>query len=296
MYIGRFAPSPTGPLHFGSLTAALASYLDARARGGDWLLRIEDVDTVRCRAAHADTIIHTLAGLGFRWDGEIWTQSQRTPHYEAALEQLAGRDRLYGCRCTRREIADAGPAGIDGPVYPGTCATLALCWRRHVARFRTTPGILRFHDRVQGAVVQDVAGTVGDFVLRRRDGCIAYQLAVVVDDAAAGITHVVRGADLIDSTPRQLMLQQALGVATPSYLHLPVAMDENGQKLSKQTLAPAIAASEGTALLIRALRFLGQDTADLAARAPAMLLTTAAQRWRPEAIPSLRDQPAAVAG
>ncbi|HSN19634.1 MAG TPA: tRNA glutamyl-Q(34) synthetase GluQRS, partial [Usitatibacter sp.] len=258
-YHGRFAPSPTGPLHFGSLVAALASWLDARAAAGRWSVRIEDVDSPRSVPGAGDAILRALEACGLEWDGEVARQSARTALYEEALERLRRAGAVYRCRCTRREIADSAIRGIEGAVYPGTCRGLSLAPDARCAeRFRVPAGVVGFDDRVQGPVAQDVARDVGDFVLKRRDGLHAYQLAVVVDDAQQGVTDVVRGADLLASTPRQILLQRALGFATPRYLHFPVAVDARGEKLSKQNLAPALEGRAAAARLPAALAFLGQ--------------------------------------
>ena len=218
-YRGRFAPSPTGPLHFGSLVAAVASFLDARAVAGEWRVRIEDVDVSRTVPGAADEILRALEAFGFEWDGGVVRQSERTGRYHAALAELDRQGRVYRCRCSRREIADSALAGIEGPIYPGTCRELRLARDIDGAdRLRVPPGIIAFEDRRSGRVEQDVAREIGDFVLRRRDGLFAYQLAVVVDDADQGITDVVRGGDLLLSTPRQILLQQCLALSTPQYL------------------------------------------------------------------------------
>jgi glutamyl-Q tRNA(Asp) synthetase len=258
-YVGRFAPSPTGPLHFGSLVAAVASWIDARAAQGRWLVRIEDVDTTRTVPGAADEILRTLEVLGLAWDGEVVRQSRRTHLYERALERLRAGGHTYRCRCTRREIADSGLVGLEGAIYPGTCRHLGIPPQAGVAE-RMTVGNepVAFIDRQLGALSQDVARDIGDFVVKRRDGLHAYQLAVVVDDAEQGVTDVVRGADLLWSTPRQILLQRALGYPTPRYLHFPVVTNSQGEKLSKQTGAPAIDPATGPALLRQALRFLGQ--------------------------------------
>lgn len=283
-YHGRFAPSPTGALHFGSLVAALASWLDARAAGGRWSVRIEDVDAPRTVPGAADAILRALAACGLEWDGEVAWQSRRSARYDAALERLRASGRVYRCRCSRREVADSALRGIEGAVYPGTCRDLALAADAPCAeRLRVERGTVEFEDRVQGRIAQDVAQAVGDFVLRRRDGLHAYQLAVVVDDAEQGITDVVRGADLLASTPRQILLQRALGYATPRYLHFPVATDANGEKLSKQTRAPALDGDSAAASLRGALEFLGQPAPRGAA--PRELLAEAVRRWDPERIP-----------
>ena len=261
LYRGRFAPSPTGPLHFGSLVAALASFLDARAHGGEWFVRMEDVDTTRNVAGAADNILTTLEAFGFEWDGPVLWQTMRAEAYAEALERLKLAGLAYGCACSRTEIADsAGLAAIDGGVvYPGTCRAgmtgnrAARAWRLRVGRENTV-----FEDRLQGRFAQVLERDVGDFVLRRADGLFAYQLAVTVDDHFQGISDIVRGADLLASTPRQIWLQRCLGYATPSYAHLPVAGNAAGEKLSKQTLAPALEVGRAAELLINALVFLGQ--------------------------------------
>lgn len=292
-YRGRFAPSPTGPLHFGSLVAAVASWLDARAAGGAWLVRIEDIDEARSVPGAADQILHALEALHLTWDGEVAWQSRRTDLYETALDALRARGALYRCRCSRREIADSALRGIEGTVYPGTCRRRAPPAGDACAeRFEVGPGSVKFDDRVQGTVRQDVARDVGDFVLRRRDGLHAYQLAVVVDDAEQRITDVVRGADLLASTPRQILLQRALGFATPRYLHVPVATDARGEKLSKQNLAPAVDAKAAGALLHASLGFLGQPRPG--SSLPGEILAEAAQRWDPARIPRRHDAPAPV--
>lgn len=247
-YVGRFAPSPSGPLHAGSLATALASWLDARAQRGRWLLRIEDVDTPRTVPGAADVIMGQLQALGLVWDGEIVWQSQRNDAYQAAFDALAARGLIYGCGCTRREIADSALRGQTAPgadgerPYPGTCRHGLPAGREARAwRLRVPEGLERFEDRWLGAQEQDVAQAVGDFALRRADGLWAYQLAVVVDDAAQGVTDVVRGADLLSSTARQRVLGRLLGLPPLRYLHVPLILDPaSGLKLSKQNGAPAI--------------------------------------------------------
>src|SRR5687768_9389514 len=260
MYVGRFAPSPTGPLHFGSLVAALASWLDARAAGGRWLVRIEDLDTPRTAPGAADEILRTLERLGLGWDGEVAYQSARTRRYEAALQALDGS--TYWCGCTRREIADSslGLAGDGARIYPGTCRNgIAAGKVARALRLRTTAKSIRFTDRVQGPQHQVLEKDVGDFVLVRADGQHAYQLAVVVDDAEQSVTDVVRGADLLDSTRRQIYLQGLLGYPQPRYLHVRAALNAAGEKVSKQAGAPAI---ENAEELRKALVFLGQPGTD----------------------------------
>jgi glutamyl-Q tRNA(Asp) synthetase len=263
-YRGRFAPSPTGPLHVGSLVAAVGSYLDARAAGGEWLLRIEDVDAPRCTQAAANDILHALEVFGFEWDGPVVWQSQRDAAYGAALDGLIQRQHVFPCACSRRELADSAfERAADGAsLYPGTCRN-GLSTDRNLRperawRLRVGEARIEFGDRVQGAMTSDLASDVGDFVLRRADGLFAYQLAVVVDDADAQVTHVVRGCDLLASTARQIYLQQCLGLSTPIYAHLPVVLNADGEKLSKQTRAPALNLSMPEEQLLRALTFLGQ--------------------------------------
>ena len=245
-YVGRFAPSPTGPLHAGSLVAALASYLDAKAHRGRWLLRIEDIDEARTVPGAAEHIIATLATFGMQPDGDIVWQSRRKPLYEAAFNKLGSA--VFACGCTRKEIADSRVAlAADGAaIYPGTCrAGLAAgkparAWRLRVPDAGDPAGLISLHDRWQGEIRDELASAVGDFVLRRADGFWAYQLAVVVDDAEQQVTDVVRGADLLESTARQIYLQRLLQVSTPRYLHVPVVANDLGEKLSKQTGATAL--------------------------------------------------------
>jgi glutamyl-Q tRNA(Asp) synthetase len=256
---GRFAPSPTGPLHFGSLVAALASYCDARAQGGRWLVRIEDVDEPRSRASAERAILAALVRYGFRWDGDIVRQSERTAHYVAALERMRKAGLVYACACTRRDMERA-PLNAGGErIYPGTCRDAALDPRTPQAaqRARIAPCIVEYVDALQGPQRQDIAREVGDFIVRRADGWFAYQLAVVVDDALQEVTSVVRGADLLPSTPRQIFLQRALGVATPAYLHVPVAVNAAGEKLSKQTGAAPLP-DDPVPALMSAWKFLDQ--------------------------------------
>jgi glutamyl-Q tRNA(Asp) synthetase len=295
-YRGLSAPSPTGPLHFGSLVAAVASWLDARAAGGSWLVRMEDVDTPRTVPGAADGILRSLEALGLEWDEEVAWQSRRTALYEAALDALRGQGAVYRCRCSRKEIADSALRGIEGAVYPGTCRHLVLpAAERCAERFAVEEGILSFDDRLQGTVRQDVARDVGDFVLVRRTGVHGYQLAVVVDDAQQRVSDVVRGADLLASTPRQILLQRALALPTPRYLHVPVATDARGEKLSKQGLAPAVDASAAGSLLHAALAFLGQPRPQSSIARE--ILAEAARTWDPARIPRERGQraPAALA-
>lgn len=260
-YVGRFAPSPTGPLHFGSLVAAVASYCDAKSANGKWLLRIEDLDKPREVKGAAASIIHCLEAYGFVWDDEIIYQSQQIEHYEKALTQLRLNALVYPCTCTRKEIADSSSQyGIEGMIYPGTChhgqhqENKPSAWR-----MLTTDRVIAFDDRAFGHIQHILSRDTGDFVVKRADGLFAYQLAVVVDDANQGITDIVRGADLLNSTTRQIYLQHALGLTTPRYLHIPIVKNAQGEKLSKQTLAPAINAQQASQDIYDALTFLKQS-------------------------------------
>lgn len=288
-YVGRFAPSPTGALHFGSLVAALGSCLEARVHGGRWLLRMEDVDEPRCSAAVADDMLRTLEACGFAWDGEVVVQSARQPRYREALERLQSAGLVYPCACSRRELADSALASDGAPIYPGTCRNALPPGRQARAwRLRVDERLLCFDDALQGRCCQDLARDVGDFVLLRADGYFAYQLAVVVDDAEQGITHIVRGADLLDSTLRQIHLQQCLGLPTPAYAHLPVALNAAGEKLSKQTRAAAVV--PGAPALVDALAFLGQPPPPELARADvAEVWSWALANWQLAAVPHRRS-------
>ena len=256
-YRGRFAPSPTGPLHAGSLVAAVASFLDARAHGGAWLLRIEDIDEARALPDAVQSIMQTLQAHGMQWDEKPVWQSRRKSLYQAAFEHLG--DAVYACGCSRREIADSriGVASDGAAVYPGTCrGGLAPGRSARAWRLQVPDQVITFNDRWAGPVRQRLATEVGDFVLRRADGYWAYQLAVVVDDGDCGITDVVRGADLLDSTARQIYLQGLLGLPTPRYMHVPVLVNARGEKLSKQTGAAALDISRPLDGLLAAARFL----------------------------------------
>jgi len=294
-YRGRFAPSPSGPLHFGSLVAAVASYADARAAGGDWLLRIEDVDTPRTRAGAADAMLATLERLGFEWDGPVWHQSQRTSCYDEALGRLRALDRIFACACSRAERADDATSAIGERVYPGVCrhgiAASAASRKRRALRVHVDAAPIAFTDRLHGPQQQQLSVDVGDFVLRRSDGLHAYQLAVVVDDAAQEITDVVRGADLLASTPRQIFLQRLLGLPTPRYLHVPVATDSAGHKLSKATGAAALPAAALPALLA-VWKFLEQPTPAERPASVADFWTWASANWRPLQLPRVAMRPA----
>lgn len=263
MYVGRFAPSPSGPLHAGSVAVALASYLDARAACGRWIVRIEDIDTPRTVAGADLVILQQLNALGMAWDGEIWYQSQRLNAYQAAFERLLAKGAVYPCACTRREIADSvlalhGEFPEGERPYPGTCRNGVKAGRNAKAwRFRVASGINRFTDRWCGPQSQDVEHQVGDFVIRRADGIWAYQLAVVVDDADQHITDIVRGQDLLSSTGRQHLLAQALDIVAPTVMHIPLVVDDRGLKLSKQNGAQAIDVANPLKTLLSAWQHLG---------------------------------------
>lgn len=287
-YRGRFAPTPSGPLHFGSLVAALASYLEARSRDGKWLLRIEDVDPPRVVAGASAGILRTLAAHGFEWDEGVSYQSRRGEAYQNALARLVDMGRVYACDCSRKRLAELAVSGVDGPVYPGTCRGVRAD-AAGALRFLLRPQRLVFHDALLGRVACDVIRECGDFVLKRADGVFTYQLAVVVDDAEQGISHVVRGADLLTSTPRQIVLQQALGYPTPAYTHLPVVLNTRGEKLSKQTLAAALDDADPLPALRLAGHFLGLPEIGRVGGAGAWL-AQAIRLWPEAATPLLRGR------
>jgi glutamyl-Q tRNA(Asp) synthetase len=285
--VGRFAPSPTGPLHLGSLVAALASWLDVRAAGGRWLVRMEDLDRPRCSQEAADTVLRQLEAYGLAWDGAVLYQSQRDDAYAAALDALRSQGAVFACTCARSQLAQA-PRNAEGEiVYPGTCRLRAVPRAEKYAwRARVEQASARFVDRIHGELQQNLAAEVGDFVVRRADGLFAYQLAVVVDDAFQGASHVVRGADLLWNTPRQIYLQRLLGLPTPAYAHVPLVTNAAGQKLSKQTLAPALPETGRRAVLAQALAALGHPPPpELVGAGPAELLTWASAHWRIENVP-----------
>jgi glutamyl-Q tRNA(Asp) synthetase len=287
-YVGRFAPSPTGPLHFGSLLAAAASYLEAKAAHGRWLVRIEDIDPPR-EPPGADTeILRALEHYGFAWDGPVLYQSREATRHRALVEALVSRGAAYACGCSRRALAGArrGPLGI---IYPGTCRNGTRA-RRTAIRVRTTDAPITFEDRLQGRQMQRLESESGDFVILRRDGLIAYQLAVVADDAAQGVTEVVRGTDLLDSTPRQIHLQRLLGLRTPAYAHFPVAVNARGEKLGKSTGAPAVSLGDPRPLLLALLRALGQSVpADLGSASLASIWAFATRHWDPGGLAGRRQ-------
>jgi glutamyl-Q tRNA(Asp) synthetase len=286
-YVGRFAPSPTGPLHFGSLVAALASWLDARTAGGCWLLRMEDLDRPRCAAGAADIILRQLEAYGLLWDGAVLYQSQRDDAYAAALDGLRAQGAVFACSCTRSQLTQAPRNAAGEVIYPGTCRLHASAQESlHSWRVRVENVSAHFHDRIHGELHQRLAAEVGDFIVKRADGLFAYQLAVVVDDAFQGVTHVVRGADLLWNTPRQIHLQTLLGLPTPLYAHVPLITNAAGQKLSKQTLAPALPERGRRIVLAQALAALGHaPPPELFGAGPEELLTWASAHWHIENVP-----------
>ncbi|WP_154885230.1 tRNA glutamyl-Q(34) synthetase GluQRS [Neisseria sicca] len=286
-YIGRFAPSPTGLLHIGSLLTALASYADARANRGKWLVRMEDLDPPREMPGAAAHILHTLEAFGFEWDGEVVWQSRRHSLYRDALGRLKEKGLLYPCYCSRKDWQAAAAQGADGFVYNGRCRRPED--RPHTDkppawRIRVNDETIGFDDGIVGHYAQNLARDIGDFVLLRADGFWAYQLAVVADDADQGITHIVRGQDLLVSTPRQIYLQRSLGFATPHYAHLPLLVNKHGQKWSKQTLAPALDENHKEQLLRQVLQYLNLPPAPEVSR-PQALLSWAIEHWQPHKIP-----------
>ncbi len=288
MTVGRFAPSPTGPLHLGSLVAAVGSWLFARSKGGRWLVRMEDLDAPRVVPGAADEILRTLERFGLTWDGEVVFQTARLELYEKALEDLLRRKEVYACACSRADLlrAASAPATASGAVYPGTCrGGLPPGKVARAYRFRTAGCRISFEETLRGPLFEDVEKSVGDFVVKRADGPFAYQLAVVVDDAAQGVTEVVRGADLLDSTARQIALQRALSLPTPSYAHLPLVLGPDGKKLGKRDGAlplPAMDEARVRGALAFALATLGQEAAGAA---PREMLESALRAFDPKRIP-----------
>lgn len=289
-YRGRFAPSPSGPLHFGSLLTALGSYLDAKSQGGAWWLRIDDLDPPRIAPGATDAILRALEAYGLEWDGAVQYQHHRGDAYSVALHTLQASGAVYPCACTRREIADSFMGQASSPIYPGTCRNglpsgkTARAWR-----LDTRGAKVRLEDRLQGVIEQDLESLAGDFIVQRADSLCAYQLAAVVDDAELGITDVVRGADLMDSSLRQVYLQQLLGLKAPRYLHLPVAVNAAGEKLSKQTLAPALDLEQPQQTIIQALSLLNQAPPQaLGHDSVAELLDWAIRHWNPAGLPPVR--------
>jgi len=299
-YRGRFAPSPSGPLHFGSIVAAVGSFLEARTRGGQWLVRIEDLDPPRVRPGAADGILRCLERLQLHWDGAVLRQSERTGAYLDAQQRLQAADLLLPCRCSRARLESLAenrgrPAG-DELFHPTNCAVATASGGAPAWRFRAPDRDVAFLDRVQGAHVENVARSCGAFVVRRRDGLFAYQLAVVVDDAAQGITDVVRGVDLLGSTARQILLQEALGLPRPTYMHLPLAVDASGVKLSKSDDATAATHSDPASLIVATLEFLRQSPpGDLARAGLEAVWTWALAHWQPRRFEALKTAPVPAA-
>ncbi len=285
---GRFAPTPSGPLHFGSLVAALASCLDARSRDGAWLLRIDDLDRDREVAGARDAILSDLEALGFQWDGPIYTQHERGTRYRLAVDALLADGRAFPCACTRREIREQAEPGEPAMPYPGTCRDgLPPGREARSVRLRIQDETLCFDDEWAGRVCQDLAREVGDFVIWRVEDIASYHLATVLDDADAGVTRVVRGSDLLDSTPRQILLQRLLGLPTPAYAHFPLVRAPDGRKLGKQTHAPRIDARHPARALVAALEFLNQAPPPALASAAADDVWAWAQaHWRSDALDS----------
>ncbi|AIC22382.1 MULTISPECIES: tRNA glutamyl-Q(34) synthetase GluQRS [Pseudomonas] len=287
-YIGRFAPTPSGHLHFGSLVAALASYLDARAAGGRWLLRMEDLDPPREEPGAQAAILKALESYGFEWDGEMVRQSERHAAYAEVLDRLFNQGLAYACTCSRKQLEP-----YHG-IYPGLCRNAGHSQEDAAIRLRVPELEYRFTDRVQGEFRQHLGRDVGDFVIRRRDGLYAYQLAVVLDDAWQGVTDIVRGADLLDSTPRQLYLQELLGLPQPRYLHVPLITQPDGHKLGKSYRSPPLAEDQATPLLLRALRALGQKTdSEMVHASPREVLSWGIEHWDALLIPRTLSVPEA---
>ncbi len=283
-YIGRFAPSPTGPLHIGSLIAAVASYLDAHSQQGQWLLRMEDLDPPREMAGAAEAILTSLQRHGLHWHGEVLWQSRRHDAYRQAVAQLLRQHKAYYCHCSRADIQHMGG------IYDGRCRGQYQPPAQAAAvRLQLQGDTIQFEDRIQGPISQSLQQQVGDFVIQRKDRLYAYQLAVVLDDHYQGVNQVLRGCDLLDSTPRQIHLQQQLGLPSPGYSHIPVISNSAGQKLSKQTFAPALDDSQPCRNLRQALQFLRQPAPPAELRQPAQLLAWASRHWQPQRISAVRQ-------
>jgi glutamyl-Q tRNA(Asp) synthetase len=283
-YIGRFAPSPTGPLHFGSIVASLGSYIDARFNKGTWLLRMDDLDTTRVETGADDRIYYTLDKLGMHWDGEVIYQSRRTEAYHEAEQELESKYLLYPCYCSRKIVG--------GQVYPGTCRDIKSdSSRQHSIRIKTNAEIYIFHDHIQQDFSQNLHTEVGDFNIRRSDGIYAYHLAVALDDAHQKVSHIVRGADLMDSSPRQIFLQQELKLVTPVYAHLPVALSASGQKICKQHKAEDVLLNNQPAeVLLNCLDFLGQEPpGELLDYPVEEVIQWGIDNWRFSSIPALAE-------
>ena len=287
-YVGRFAPSPTGPLHLGSLLTAVASYLHARQAGGEWLVRIEDIDPPREAPGAADEILRALEAFELHWDRDVLYQSTRHDLYESAVADLLRRGLAFACSCSRSAVRAANPD--EGTRYPGTCRSRTRHDAPTAIRVRVDPGVHSFVDGVQGEIAADVGAVTGDYVVRRRDGLPAYHLAVVLDDAAQGVTAIVRGVDLLDSTAAHLHLQRTLGFAAPAYWHTPVIVDAAGHKLSKQTGAAAVSLEHASGTAMRVLGLLGAAVpAELSGAPPARLWEWALGHWRIDALRGTRE-------
>jgi len=285
-YIGRFAPTPSGYLHFGSLVAALASYLDARAVGGQWHVRMEDLDPPREMPEAPAAILQALENYGLEWDSEVAYQSRRHDAYDAVIQRLFSQGLAYACTCSRKQLE-----AYHG-IYPGTCRNAGHAQQDAAVRLRVPEVSYHFADRVQGRFEQHLGRESGDFVIRRRDGFYAYQLAVVLDDAWQGITHIVRGADLLDSTPRQLYLQELLGLSQPRYLHVPLIVQLDGHKLGKRYRSPPLQARQAAPRLVQALKILGQQPPpELLDGMPAEVVRWGILHWNPEHIPKVATLP-----
>ena len=292
-YRGRFAPSPTGPLHFGSLVAAVGSYLQARQQDGQWWLRVEDIDPPREAPGASDSIVATLNSLGFEWD-ELVYQSQRIDYYREALAYLQAQKLIYPCTCSRRQLREEQPEPTSSLIYPGHCRERRFpCHERHALRILTRDAVIDFTDRLQGPQHRDLEHEAGDFILRRADGYVSYQLAVALDDADQGMTEVIRGSDLLDSTPRQIHVQHQLGLGSPDYGHLPVVLGKDGQKLSKQTGASPIGTEHPVSTLSRAMQFLGHPVPkDIEQGSLLMFWDWAIASWSLSRVPSEAHIPA----
>ena len=276
-YVGRFAPSPTGPLHFGSLLTAVASYCEAKSHHGRWLVRIEDTDIPRICAGSVEHILRCIDDFAFEYDGSICYQQHRLAHYEFALDQLKAKDLVYACQCPRKILG-------SNHIYAGTCRDLGLAFAQQAIRLKVDDQVISFVDQLQGPQSAQLSTQLGDFVLKRRDGIINYQLAVVVDDHLQGVTHVVRGADLLDNTERQIYLGSCLDCSPLSYMHIPLAMNHLGQKLSKQNLAQALDPARASQLLFAAITALGQPSVEL--DHPRYMLAQAVAQWQSQRIPA----------
>lgn len=289
LYIGRFAPSPTGPLHLGSLFTALASYLDARAHHGKWLVRIDDLDTPRNRPGAADSILRCLEAYGLQWDGEVYYQSRHLDEYRHYLDELERQQLTYRCVCSRKTLSQyfaAAGRSEETAVYPGICRNKHIPQNLpNAIRIKTDATEIGFTDQLQGWVSQNLAFEQGDFILKRKDGIIAYQFAVVVDDCLQDVNHVVRGCDLLSETPKQIYLQRLLGMPTPEYMHVPVIVDSQGYKLSKQTLATAVGTQSPSLTLFDLLLLLKQNPPNVLNAAKVNeILDWAIDHWKPDAL------------